>query len=717
MNEAARAEAFASLADKSRELAAGHLQQAIQIIGSMRNLRDNVNLLLQQMKVEFRWSDTRLDLMGPNGEWVEGPDLRGLRGYTGPAIELRVEGSAIEYRPDDGSEDWTTLLDLGLWLAAADDKVDLARLWAEQEPGEDVDGEGTRSARHFASTAAVAAATAAGAADAAETAASDAISAAGSASAAANSAGIARDRAAEWAGKDEDDPVEAGEFSAKHYAAKAAAAAAEVDADNLLTKTGNLAGIADLDAARNNLGVTALLAAKADAVQIADQLRLFAIEIAEARGDRMNMMDGIADPFADLSDIDVGASSGFGHSTTAGRRQLANATSSPKLYNPAATPLASGNTTSNVVDNAFNSTTAHWEAAEGGEAANGVSWIGFDLGAGNAQPLASITLTAGSSVSTPASVLVQWSDDGTSWQTATTHSGLATSSGAINNLEIAGAGGSHRFWRVLANASVGSSNRWRVVYFRAKFAQLMVPISGGDASGYEVANLFGVNQPSSWRSLQTGAATAGAAWVGVDLGAGNEKAVSEITFANAGAGQQCVLQASSDMVNWLPVTTNGTINTGGNATSTLTVAPSMAVGKWRYWRLLCTSPASGVNPWALAAIRVTLADISTMSVRSVPFASDIVPAEIRLALQVRHFADPVSNGTLQCRVSRNGGVDWTPVLLAKMFDQADGAAIYDGIADVTAQGSGSDVIYRFEVPAPTVLHVMGVIMQWKETVG
>lgn len=106
-----------------------------------------------------------------------------------------------------------------LTLDQAETLRDLARDWAEKADGVDVDGTGTRSAKHWAGQSAGSATAAAGSATTATT-------QAGIATTKATEAAGYRDTAAEWASKAEDSVVSGGLFSALHYAAKAAASAA-----------------------------------------------------------------------------------------------------------------------------------------------------------------------------------------------------------------------------------------------------------------------------------------------------------------------------------------------------------------------------------------------------------------------------------------------------------------------------------------------------------
>lgn len=253
---------------------------------------------------------------------------RGVRGPAGPALEMRLAEGVIEWRvagqtPED---DWKSLIDLesymdgiesaqqasedardlaqkwasenkdvvvegGLYSAlhhaakaaasagSANDDAgvasgaktdaetarDLAKDWAEKPDGQNVDGVGTRSAKHHAGVATGAASTA--------------TTKAGEASESAGDAADARDKAQDWAEKAEDAAVEAGQYSAKHHAAKAAASALAAATFNpsSYTPTDELAAVAlsgdygDLDgkptlgdAAEKNTGTTAGTVAAGD---------------------------------------------------------------------------------------------------------------------------------------------------------------------------------------------------------------------------------------------------------------------------------------------------------------------------------------------------------------------------------------------------------------------------------------------------------------------
>lgn len=191
-------------------------------------------------------TSTILGIQGPRGPQLLPP------GLGNPEPGLGISGDSYI---DRLTGQWWTKIS-GLWVDAGfsiygdrlddlDDKVELARRWAEEAV--DVDVDGGFSALHWATKAngfageasgfaAAASGSAGAAAGSAGSAAGSAGDAAGSAGAAAGSAGTAsgaagtsiaaRDKSQKWAEENENTEVEAGKYSAKHWAAKGATSAA-----------------------------------------------------------------------------------------------------------------------------------------------------------------------------------------------------------------------------------------------------------------------------------------------------------------------------------------------------------------------------------------------------------------------------------------------------------------------------------------------------------
>ncbi|MBN9033748.1 MAG: hypothetical protein J0I23_28540 [Rhizobiales bacterium] len=89
--EAARAEAFASQADRSRANAETFARQAIETAKIIRDTKALIDRALDTLAISHRWVGTQLEILAPDGEWVTGPDLRGERGYGVTGAE--VDGS------------------------------------------------------------------------------------------------------------------------------------------------------------------------------------------------------------------------------------------------------------------------------------------------------------------------------------------------------------------------------------------------------------------------------------------------------------------------------------------------------------------------------------------------------------------------------------------------------------------------------------------------
>lgn len=75
-NETARAAAFASQSDRSRELAAGYVTQMIALARQVIDLKNGTVAAIAGMEIPHRWNGTRLELL-VGGIWTAGPDLAG----------------------------------------------------------------------------------------------------------------------------------------------------------------------------------------------------------------------------------------------------------------------------------------------------------------------------------------------------------------------------------------------------------------------------------------------------------------------------------------------------------------------------------------------------------------------------------------------------------------------------------------------------------------
>jgi hypothetical protein len=243
-------------------------------------------------------------------------------------------------------------------------------------------------------------------------------------------------------------------------AASAAAAAAEDLSDGAVT-TPKLEGGVSVPGNGKYYGTNVLGAKGFFDLPASDaDIKLLALYIADLWGDRLNMINGIVDPFDDASDVDAAASINeeFGSGAFM---------ASPASYGGDATgggtAIGNGNYESGATgpDKAFDNNAATAYAGGGGElgaSANGVSWVGYDFGPGSLKRIRRFTIDQDPN-RYASSVKVQWSDDGLSWNTAATVGGLGA--GASGNKDFPEAG-SHRYWRLLCDANIPIADSWRV---------------------------------------------------------------------------------------------------------------------------------------------------------------------------------------------------------------------------------------------------------------
>lgn len=91
------------------------------------------------------------------------------------------------------------------------------------------------------------------------------------------------------------------------------------------------------------------------------------------------------------------------------------------------------------------------------EGISGVAWIGQDFG--SAKDIVQVTIEQYTAATGISSVKLERSGDGSSWTDVGAYS--ITKDAALNTLDFPSVG-AHRFWRLLANANPGGTERWQV---------------------------------------------------------------------------------------------------------------------------------------------------------------------------------------------------------------------------------------------------------------
>ena len=124
------------------------------------------------------------------------------------------------------------------------------------------------------------------------------------------------------------------------------------------------------------------------------------------------------------------------------------------------TPIASSSyDSSSTPDKAFNNNTGDkWESGETGTSAVGVSYIGYDFGAGNEKHIRQIKIYAGGGLGLATSVIIQrWDSSLSQWSNVYTASGIVGES--WNTINLPSSAPSQK-WRLLCNEAPDNGFGW-----------------------------------------------------------------------------------------------------------------------------------------------------------------------------------------------------------------------------------------------------------------
>lgn len=183
-------------------------------------------------------------------------------------------------------------------------------------------------------------------------------------------------------------------------------------------------------------------------------VRLLGLLLAEARGDRLNMTDGIVDPLNDLTD--VGSAVGLVSYAGGLRTDVAVGASLNGQGTAFSTATGSGGSAVGGFDG---NASTYWLTAAGGSAVIGAC-LARDFGA-TPRALRRVRMLNWQDDNTaPELAAVQWSDDAASWTTAA--SGFPVQTGnAWSQFEVdAGLHGPHRYWRLVGLSATPSGGPW-----------------------------------------------------------------------------------------------------------------------------------------------------------------------------------------------------------------------------------------------------------------
>jgi hypothetical protein len=176
------------------------------------------------------------------------------------------------------------------------------------------------------------------------------------------------------------------------------------------------------------------------------------------------------------------------------------------------TPIASGEDAGYPKANAFDgsvATASEWRSSDFGASNNGVAYIGFDAGAGNTVQPDTLCIMQGRKDVTGngavSSMLVQYSDDNSTWTTQSTEA-LDNSAANADNFEkiTLTSAPAKRYWRCLANSTTtGSGQRWAVTELQMFAASASAGFgTNGFVLDFSDTSNFGANTAKSLPTYQ-----------------------------------------------------------------------------------------------------------------------------------------------------------------------------------------------------------------------
>lgn len=267
--------------------------------------------------------------------------------------------------------------------------------------------------------------------------------------------------------------------------------------------------------------------------------------------------------------------------------------------------ISGGDNTTLVKENAFdNNISTNWGSSQIAANQSGVAYIGYDFGVGEAKTIRKLSVTQHpATVKWMPSVKVQYSDNGTVWTDAITTA--ETSNQATAGITFPNCG-SHRYWRILANGNITTSQTWDI--YEIEMYEYVDPststVQSDDTTysdnlcigGAAIAtseqnatsakeNAFDGNSNTYWTSNLTEPLLSRA--IGYDFGVSHtiRKIVVTTTQNTAGTPSAFKVQKSTDGTTWTDVLNYTGIVIGVN---TIYLPAGTEA---RYWRLL----ANGVK--------------------------------------------------------------------------------------------------------------------------
>jgi hypothetical protein len=109
-------------------------------------------------------------------------------------------------------------------------------------------------------------------------------------------------------------------------------------------------------------------------------------------------------------------------------------------------------------------------------------------------------------------------------------------------------------------------------------------------------------------------------------------------------------------------------------------------------------------------MRVTYS-LANMTLVSVGYAVSTVPSTARIAVQLADTLALTPGVDFTMEVSRDNGTTWTAVALALTMPLFGGVKMYEGIATISGQPSGTSMRWRFKTLTNKAVIASGVVLQ------
>lgn len=215
-------------------------------------------------------------------------------------------------------------------------------------------------------------------------------------------------------------------------------------------------------------------------------------------------------------------------------------------------------------------------------------------------------------------------------------------------------------------------------------------------------------------SSYVGYPSMGPNWVGQDFGPGNAKSIRKVTLTHniaQNAGYRAFvggkIQYSDNFVAWVDAAYADIY-----AFTVDFIVPN--VGPHRYWRFIGTIPENGNSSWAVVELAMFPALVTTKSLVSAAFPSQIgAPASARIALQIRGGDTAVAAGDIVASASRDGGATFVSGPLVKSAALVDGTTIYEAATIFSGMATGTSMVWRFQILNNAAGTLSGVVFQWR----